>query len=271
MSEKNIMNKPNGTSKLALLRQNRSIQKKDVNIESAIEGFATSIDNQTIIDEIARNSACVNLIIDCSGSMNGTSESLAHEINEFAKRQAIKIYKTEISLTLFDDSVYSKIGKLNTKQYTPIGPWECIGGTNIYDAIFSAVTPLLEKDANHRLYLIITDGQNGSSRHTQEEVQSLMTSRIERGEHIFLLYNNEDSYSNRYTAKDYAAELGIKPGNAVEFNRNGDGIKIIFQTIEDLLDGLRTKGTIPSDWSKAITAHANNPLGVRAREMKYLE
>lgn len=270
MSEKNTTNEPNGTSKLALLRQNRSIQKQEVSIERAIDGFAASIDNQTMIEEIARNSASVNLIVDCSYSMNGTSSALAHEINGFATRQAAKIYKTEISLTLFDDLVYSKIGKLNTKQFVPINPWDCNGGTNIYDAIFSAVTPIFKEDANHRLHLIITDGQNGGSMHTQKEVQELIASRIDSGEHIFLLYNKEDSY-NKYTAEDYAAELGIKQSNAVEFNRNGDGIKIIFQTIEDLLDGLRTKGTIPDDWSKAITAHANNPLMVKAREIKYLE
>ncbi len=71
-------------------------------------------------------------------------------------------------------------------------------------------------------------------------------------------------------AKEYAQELGIKESNAVNFNREGDGIKIIFQTLEDLLDALRTTGTVPKDWAKVIKAHAANPLGVKAREIRSL-
>lgn len=265
----NLGGKTNGCSKLALLRQNRGIQKQEVDIERAIDGYASSIDSNKLAEEIARNSAIVNLIIDCSISMNGTSWELSQEINSFATRQAVKVYKTLISLTLFNDYVLPKFQKLNTKDFTPISPWGCEGGTNIYDAIVSAITPILKTDAMHRLHLIITDGENVSSMHTQEEVRKLISSRIENKEYVFLLYNKRE-YSN-YTAKDYAAELGIKSDNAVDFNRNGDGIKIIFQAIEDLLDGLRTDGVIPKDWAKAITAHAANPMAIKAREIKYLE
>ena len=181
----NLGGKTNGCSKLALLRQNRELQKQGVDIEGAV-----------------------------------------------------KVYKTLISLTLFNDYVLPKFQKLNTKDFTPISPWGCEGGTNIYDAIVSAITPILKTDAMHRLHLIITDGQNGSSMHTQEEVRKLISSRIENKEHVFLLYN-KDEYSN-YTAKDYAAEL-------------------------------RTDGVIPKDWAKAITAHAANPMAIKAREIKYLE
>ena len=267
MNKDNMENNSNGNSKLALLRQNRGIQKREVDIEGAIDGFVASIDSQTMIEEIARNSSIVNLIIDCSGSMQGTSWAIAQEINKFATRQAEKIYTTKLSLTVFNDKVYTEFSKQDAKQFAPIFPWECGGGTNIYDAIFDAIEPVVTTDANHKLHLIITDGQNGGSKHTLEKVQELISSRTNCGEHVFLLYNNEDMQSN---AKDYAKELGIKPNNAVEFNRNGDGIKIIFQTIEDLLDGLRTKGTVPEDWAKAITAHASNPFGVKAREIKYL-
>lgn len=267
MSENNKKGSTDSTSKLALLRQNRGIKKQEVDIGKAIDGFADSIDSQTLMAEIARNSACVNLIVDCSGSMSGTSSRIAKELNGFATRQAAKIYTTKISLTLFDDAVYPKFGNLDAKQFVPIGPWDCIGGTNIYDALISAIIPILKTDANHKLHLVITDGQNGSSSHSQEEVQALITRRINNGEHVFLLYNNEDGGD----AKRYAPELGIKLNNAVNFNRSGDGIKIIFQTIEDLLDGLRTKGTVPEDWAKAITAHAANPIGIKARKIKCLE
>lgn len=267
MSIDNKVDKSNGTSKLALLRQNRGIKKQEVDIEKAIDGFASSIDSRAMMAEIARNSAIVNLIIDRSYSMDGTSWEIAEEINEFARRQAVKAYTTMLSLTLFNDEVFTEFGKLNAKQIEEIEPWGCNGGTNIYDALFSAIIPIQKTDANHKLHLVITDGQNGYSEHTQEQVQGLITSRVKSGEHVFLLYN-DDEYDS---AKTYAKELGINPNNAVNFNRDGDGIKIIFQTIEDLLDGLRTKGTVPADWAKAITAHASNPLGIKARETHYLK
>lgn len=260
------MNQKGSGSKLALLRQQKNSPQKEVDIANAIDGFAASIDSKALAETIKRNSASVNLIIDCSGSMDGTSFAISSEINEFAKRQAAKAYTTLISLTLFDDKVYPQFGKLNARDFNPISPWACPGGTNIYDALISAITPIKQTDANHRLHLVITDGQNGESRHSQEEVQKLITSRINCGEHIFLLFN--DDYPD--SAQDYASSLGIAPSNAVNFNRYGDGIKIIFQTIEDLLDGLRTTGVVPKDWSKAIQAHAANPQAIKARETHYL-
>lgn len=266
------MNKDNtgnsqSSSKLMLLRQKkRELNKQNVDIEKAIEGFAASIDDRTMIAEIERNSAIVNWIIDKSGTMEGTSGAIAQEINEFALRQAGKIYTTQLSLTVFDDEVYTKFSKLNARQFAPIPHWNCWGGTNIFDALFSAIIPITPQDANHKLHLLITDGQNGDSQHTQEQVHKLITSRENCGEHVFLLYNTE--YGG--DAQDYAPGLGIKPSNAVNFNRNGDGIKIIFQAMEDLLDGLRTKGSVPEDWARAITAHAANPMAVKAREIKYL-
>ena len=269
--KKDMMDKQHGgLSKLALLRQNKGLKPKEgVNIEKAIDGFASSIDTTAMVEEIKRNSAIVNLIIDCSGSMNGTSYLIAQEINDFAVRQAVKIYKTTLSLTLFDDGVYPKLNNVDVKKFTPIQPWDCLGGTNIYDALFSAITPIKNIDASHRLHLIITDGENGHSRHDQMEVQNLISSKIAEGDHIFLLFNDEYVNNGMNVAKSYAEELGINPDNSVNFNRHGDGIKIIFQTIEELLDELRTTGTISEDWAKAITAHASNP-SIKAREVKYL-
>ncbi len=259
------MNQKSSGSKLALLRQQKPVPT-EVDIANAIDGFAASIDSKALAETIKRNSASVNLIIDRSGSMDGTSSAISSEINGFAERQAVKAYTTLVSLTLFDDEVLPQFGKLNAKDFKPISPWPCPGGTNIYDALISAITPIKPTDANHRLHLVITDGKNGDSCHSQEEVQKLITSRINCGEHIFLLFN--DDYPN--SAKDYALSLGINPNNAVNFNRYGDGIKIIFQTIEDLLDGLRVNGAVPKDWAKAIQAHAANPQAIKARETHYL-
>lgn len=266
MNKGNLAGTSNGTSKLAQLRQNRCTPKATVNIEDAIDGYASSIDTQKMMEEIARNSALVNLIIDNSLSMEETPSSIAEEINEFARRQGAKIYTTKISLTLFNTEVRLIINKVDAKQFMPVSPWYCDGGTNIYDAVISAIAPVFQADANHRLHLIVTDGENGRSEHTRQDVRNLISRRTD--EHIFLLYHDEHDEKN--SAKDYAVELGINPNNAVNFKPYGDGIKIIFQTIEYLLDGLRTKGSVPEDWSEAIAAHNNNPMGVKAREVKFL-
>lgn len=262
----NLSGTHNRTSKLAQLRQNKTISKAPVDVEAAIDGYASSIDSKKMMEEIARNSALVNLIFDNSPSMEGTSEPITEELNGFATRQRVKIYTTKISLTLFNsDEIYRMLSKVDVKQFIPLSPWGYNGGTNIYDALINAITPILPKDANHRLHLIVTDGINGSSSHTQQDVRKLITSRID--EHFFLLYHEKHA---TISIEDYAKDLGIRFNRAVNFNPYGDGIKIIFQTIEYMLDGLRTNGAVPEDWAKAITAHNNNPLGVRAREVKLL-
>ena len=265
----NAMDKQNGNlSKLAHLRQNKGIKPKEVDIEKAIDGFVSSIDTKTMLEEISRNSSLVNLIMDRSSSMYGTADDISEEINEFTIRQSGKIYKTAISLTLFNDEVYPELKNVDVREFQPIEPWKCYGGTNIYDAIFSAITSTKTLKVFHKLHLITTDGENGESRHSLEEVRNLIIRSKTAGEHIFLLYNSS-SDCDTVSAKEYAMKLGIEPDNAVNFNRNGDGIKIIFQTIEEVLDGLRTTGVVPKDWAKAITAHAANP-SLKADEVKYL-
>lgn len=266
-----MSNNSNGTSKLALLRQKRSIQKTndEEDIEKAIDGFAMSIDTQKLMADIAQNSALVNLIIDRSYSMIGTPEAIARELNEFAMRQSGKLYETKLSITMFNSEVTSLFQNVTCKQFR-ISPWECYDDTNIFDAVIVAISAVQKIDANHKLHLVITDGKNIHSNHSLEEVRNLIHQRIQDGDHIFLLYNNEYDNSQE-TSKAYAEKLGIPVNNAVNFNRTGDGIKIIFQAIETLLDGLRSTGTVPKDWAKAIIAHNTNPLGIKARETKYLE
>lgn len=271
MSKDNMVSKQSGASKLELLRQKRGIKAQAVDVEKAIDGLASSIDSQAMMAEIERNSAVVNLIVDRSGSTDGTSEIISEEINGFAARQARKIYKTKLSLTVFNEKAYSKLDKVDTRQFAPISPWDCCGGTNIYDALFSAITSVLRTDASHILHLLITDGENGRSNHTQEQVRKLLEDRKMRGEHVFLLYNDLVDARTHESSKAYARELGIDPANSANFNRRGDGIRIIFQAIEGLLDGLRTSGEISKDWAKAIEAHTSNPLGIKARETKYLK
>ena len=217
--KKDMMDKQQGgLSKLELLRQKRSVPQTEVNVEKAIDGFASSIDTETMIAEIARNSAVVNFICDRSGSAEGTSSPIAHELNNFAFRQSTKLYSTSISLTLFNDGISPELNKVDVKQFTSITPWYCSGGTNIYDALISSITPILPTDANHKLHLIITDGENGRSHHSLEDVRKLITSRINAGEHIFLLYNDLENPSSQTSSKEYAASLGIKSNNAVSFN-----------------------------------------------------
>lgn len=268
MSKNNNMVHSNGTSKLALLRQKRSIQKQEIDIEKAIDGFATTLDDKKMLEEIAKNSASVDLIIDRSGSMDGTASPIVTEINQFALRQAAKMYTTKLSLTLFNRSVSQEFSRVDVREYAPISSWYCEGGTNINDAVVTAMKDSYEKGINHKLHLLITDGQNEYSLNDEDYVKELITKKQMAGEHVFLLYNKR--YESQGDAKIYAMHLGIDKNFAVNFDRNGDGIKIIFQTIEDVLDGLRMNGEISKDWARAITAHAADPLQVKAREVKYL-
>ena len=195
MNENNKKNaNTNDTSKLALLRQNRSIKKQEVDIEKAMEGFVSSLNTQTMLQEIKRNSASVNLIVDASYSMIGTSEVIAREINEFAERQASKIYTTKLSLTVFNSEVYPEFSNRDTKELIPTYPWQCFGGTNIYDALFSAITPIHKEDATHKLHLLITDGENGQSEHTQEQVQKLITNRMIKKKHVIISIDAEKAF-----------------------------------------------------------------------------
>lgn len=266
-----MSNESNGASKLALLKQKKSLSPTSTDdIEKAIDGLAASYDTDRVFEQIKNNSAIVNCIIDASGSMYGTEDIIYKEFQIFAKRLSAKIYETFLYLSVFNDDWSPRLTNVNAKEINNYGSfdWICSGGTNIYDSLFHAMRPIKKNAAVHKLHLIITDGEQESySDHSLADVQKLIAARKKGGDYIFLLFNNYDSFYKRAT--DYALKLGIDTQFAADFSRNGDGVKIIFKSIENVLDSLRSTGTVPTDWSKAIAAHNANP-SLKANEIKFL-
>ncbi|MDR0931266.1 MAG: VWA domain-containing protein [Clostridiales bacterium] len=251
---------PNSTSTILASRQtNGAIRRLSnatkvatVPTEEAIKNLASSIEKQVEAEMIA-NSAHISFVIDRSSSMYGSEDEVVSNTNNFISEQAELAYDTKISVTLFNDSPRVKIDGVPAKNRPMLDTYRPDGTTSLYDAICYAAKQA-DKHARqkHNIHVIVTDGEDCTSSLTIDEARSLITAQRRRGDYYLLL-------SNGPNAAELAKSLGIDPEMAADFDKEGDGFKIIFDTINKIIGDLRKKGTIDHDWADAIKKHKQNP------------
>jgi Mg-chelatase subunit ChlD len=132
----------------------------------------------------------INVILDESGSMGIKRSDVIHGFNTFLKEQQaqpgecrMSVVKFNTEYTVIHSAVpISAIAELTEKTYVPGG------NTALLDAVAETVR-LADKDKRtdeRVLCLIITDGEENSSRETtKEQVQQIIKERESRGDWTF--------------------------------------------------------------------------------------
>ena len=151
------------------------------------------------------------IVLDRSGSMNLIKNDMEGGLNQFFEEQKKEPGRATVTLTQFDteyDVVYSGIDI----QSVPKAELVPRGGTALLDAVGrtihevgSRLSKTPEADRPGRvIFLIITDGQENSSREfTSEQVKALIKEQIEKYSWQFVyLGANQDAFAE-------AGHLGI--------------------------------------------------------------
>ena len=196
-------------------------------------------------------------ILDRSGSMAGLEGDTIGGFNSMIEKQKKEEGECYVSTVLFDnvsevlhDRVkLSEIKPMTDKEYTVRGSTaliDAIGGAihhigNIHKYIRNEDVP------EHTMFVITTDGmENASRKYGSEEVKKMIErQKKEHGWEFLFIGANID-------AVETAAKFGIDGDRAVNYNADGIGTHILYDSVSMVVENLRASKPIEPGWSKEL-------------------
>ena len=167
----------------------------------------------------------VVFILDKSGSMSGSEESTIHSFNEYLEKERKNKFQTKITTILFSNTYsflhereeVSKVAELTEEDYI-------VGGcTALYDSLGEAIHYMERKKSDQVLFIIITDGEENSSReYSKNDIRNLIKKHKE-WEFIYI-GADIDSYAN-------GCDIGIRKDNIANFKKDKKGFSKLFRAV----------------------------------------
>ncbi|NMA68426.1 MAG: VWA domain-containing protein [Desulfitobacterium sp.] len=206
-------------------------------------------------------------ILDKSGSMSGLERDTIGGFNAMLKKQKTIDGECYITTVLFDHNHELLHDRIDIRAVSGITEREYeVGGTTaLLDAIGRTINKIgnaqKHTDEDYRaenvLFIIITDGEENSSREFSLEKIKMLIERQknEYGWEFIFLGANIDAIST-------AGQIGISPDRAQDFHADGEGIELNFQVMSEAVASYREQSSIPEDWKEEIEKDFHKRGGV---------
>lgn len=187
----------------------------------------------------------VTLLLDRSGSMIASRHDMEGGIQQFIENQRQQSGKTLISLFQFDTD-FERVFADKTPHDCPKVQLVPRGGTALVDAMARciretgerfAAMPEAERPAKV-IVVVITDGEENSSRHTTSEQLAALVREHEETYKWEFVYLGAD-----HNAFAQAHALGIKTSNIGGFVKTSGGIRGMSANMNDAVNSYRNSGT----------------------------
>lgn len=196
-------------------------------------------------------------ILDRSGSMQGLEEDTIGGFNAMIEKQKGEEGECYVSTVLFDDSStvlhdrirLAEVPKMTKKDY------EVGGCTALIDAIGGAIKHIksVHKYARpedvpaHTMFIITTDGyENASHMYSGSDVKKMIEEQKEKfGWEFLFIGANID-------AIETAARYGIDESRAVNYNADGEGTRIVYESVAKAARSFRAHSALRKDWCNDI-------------------
>ncbi len=198
-------------------------------------------------------------ILDRSGSMSGLESDTIGGFNSMIEKQKKQDGECYVSTVLFDDVSevihdrikLSEIPKMTDEDYTVRG---C---TALIDAIGDAIHHIgnihkyvrPEDVPEHTMFVITTDGQeNASHRYDADTVRHMIGRQKKKyGWEFLFIGANID-------AIETAARYGIDKDRAVNYKADGEGTRVLYESVSNAVCCMRASAPLEADWSAEIDA-----------------
>ncbi|MBR6781010.1 MAG: VWA domain-containing protein [Clostridia bacterium] len=198
-------------------------------------------------------------ILDRSGSMAGLEADTVGGFNAMIEKQRKETGECYVSTVLFDhvsevlhDRVkLTDISPLTDRDYT------VRGSTALIDALGSAIHHIgnIHKYARaedvpaRTMFVITTDGmENASHRYTSEQVKAMIERQKEKyGWEFLFIGANMDAVQT-------AARYGIDSSRAVNYNADGKGTHILYESVSKAVSRMRSCAPLCADWRADLDA-----------------
>lgn len=273
LKKKSTMSTPrNGeqNTSLASLRQDLGLKKttnQGGTLTSRINSLAVkNIDNAAL--ERRNNAIELIFILDKSGSCKEVKGATIKGVNDLIEAEKKTGSIVKVTIILFDDE-YEVICKGVDINLVPKLSYEAIGGTSLYDTLYTQLSSLKHEQAikgeikpEKTLVAIMTDGLDEHSEfYNVNDARNMIQSCIQIGWQIIFLGANID-------AKKEAIALGLDPEYAEQYIADNTGVLINFQSVRKALSELRTYGKINPDWSNNIKQYNSGVARLQTSDSK---
>ena len=198
-------------------------------------------------------------ILDRSGSMAGLEKDTIGGFNAMIAQQRDAEGDALVSTVLFSNDSKVIHDRIDVRRVEPLTEREYVacGCTALLDAIGGAIHHIgnvhkyaREEDCpEHTLFVITTDGmENASRRYTRDSVKQMIECQREKyGWEFLFIGANID-------AVETAACYGIDRDRAVNYNDDGQGTQILYETVAKAVICVRSCEALSEDWGAEIDA-----------------
>lgn len=196
-------------------------------------------------------------IIDRSGSMFKLVNDTIGGFNSMIEKQKKQDGKAYVSTILFDNVSEVIHDRVSLEKIQPMTDKEYYvrGCTALLDAIGGAIHHIgnihkyarKEDVPEHTLFVITTDGMENASRNYDLKTVKKMIERQQKkyGWEFLFIGANIDAVQT-------AGSFGIPKNRAVNYNPDGEGTRIVYESVSSAVSQCRACATISDEWKDEI-------------------
>ena len=215
-----------------------------------------------VIDKITSAKAEILMIIDQSGSMYSLTNDTIGGFNSMIQKFKDKKLTGRVSTIFFNNKISTihdrqdldSVKEISGKEYVPSGTTSLLDAVGISVTRLSQYPDLQEAKDTQVIVVIITDGQENSSReYSKANVKKIIEDRQSAGWQFVFLGANIDAASE-------ASSLGIKRENAVKYQNSSAGVRANYDAVADFAEAAvaAPMGAEPSDkWKEKLVKDEN--------------
>ncbi|MFA5586416.1 MAG: vWA domain-containing protein [Saccharofermentanales bacterium] len=202
-------------------------------------------------------------ILDQSGSMSGLESDTIGGYNAFLKKQAAIDSPCLITTVLFNDRYRLLHDRIDIRAVSPLTDkdYQVGGSTALLDAMGQSINKLMgiqkqtspDYRADQVLFVIITDGQENSSReYSLDRIKKMVEEqqKADGWEFIFLGANID--------AITTAQAFGIGPDRAVDYLSDHEGTQLNYSALDRAIGSFRTSGKLAQEGLDEIRQDVKN-------------
>lgn len=198
-------------------------------------------------------------LLDRSGSMANLVSDTIGGFNAMIEKQKKQDGECYVSTVLFDTESTVLHDRIRLSDVPPMTDRDYVvrGCTALIDALGGAIHHIgnvhkyarREDVPEHTMFIITTDGmENASHRYTSNEVKRMIErQRSKYGWEFLFIGANID-------AVETAARYGIDRNRAVNYKADGEGTRIVYESVSKAVQNVREDAPLKADWSNEIDA-----------------
>lgn len=189
------------------------------------------------------------ILLDISGSMRGTEDDIYLGLSDLIKKH--KGDNILVNFIAFNDDRYEILSDVHIDE-AKVSKIDPVGGTNLNGTLYYALKEKCAAGTN--LLVTISDGSDTANKISVEKIRKELNKRKNDKNHYYFLgeptlsQTPEDVHAN-------AKALGFDDEHIAVFTREGNGNKLNFAVISQMLDDLIEYGKVSQFWSEPIKEH----------------